>query len=362
MKNTKLLALVVLGAAILAIVVGFWSSVTMVAVSAMLAYLLTPTVRLLHRKLKLPRAIAVLLVMGLLVGLVSGLVAYTVPSLIRELSSLISELTHLSKNMDSTLSEVVAWLEAANVPAPMIDSAVDALARLDEYLSTFLSGLLSTVLTISSGLINFIVIVIMMVYFLLDWEKIMTSFVNSFPGNMRSHVIRLRRESHGMFWSYVGSRCIISSIMALCTYVGLMIIGVPYAFLFAIMSFVLDFIPYFGSSLACIIEAVVALFTGGLSMAVKTVAFVLIVQQIEGNIIAPKIESRSVGIHPVTVLFSLMACEQLWGPVGMLVSTPLAALIKMILTEIRDFAFSTEEERASAPAAEPDEIPAAGSN
>ena len=248
-------------------------------------------------------------------------------------------------------------LEQASVPAPMIESAVETLARLDEYLSNFLRSLLSTVVTISSGVVDFIVIVIMMVYFLLDWEKIMTNFVNAFPGNMRSHVARLRTESHGMFWSYLGSRCIISSIMALCTYIGLMIIGVPYAFLFAIMSFVLDFIPYFGSTLACIIEAVVALFTGGVSMAVKTVIFVLIVQQVEGNIIAPKIASRSVGIHPVTVLFALMACEQLWGPIGMLVSTPLAALIKMILTEIRDFAFSTEEERASCPAAEPEEIP-----
>ena len=175
-KNTKLLALVVLGAAMLAIIVGFWSSVTMVAVSAMLAYLLTPTVRMLHRRFKLPRAIAVLVVMGLLVGIVSGLVAYTVPSLVRELSSLISELSHLSKNMDSTLGEVVAWLEEASVPAPMIESAVETLARLDEYLSNFLRSLLSTVVTISSGVVDFIVIVIMMVYFLLDWEKIMTSF------------------------------------------------------------------------------------------------------------------------------------------------------------------------------------------
>ena len=130
-------------------------------------------------------------------------------------------------------------------------------------------------------------------------------------------------------------------------------------FLFAITSFVLDFIPYFGSALACIIEAVVALFTGGLSMALKTVAFVLVVQQIEGNIVAPKLESRSVGIHPISVLFSLMACQQLWGPVGMLVSTPLAALVKMILSEIKDFAFSTDAERAAAPAHEPEtELPA----
>jgi predicted PurR-regulated permease PerM len=354
MKNTKLLALVILLLSILAIIVGFWGPVTMVAGAGVAAYLLTPLVRLLRKKLHLPRIVAVLLVIAALLGLVAGLAAYTVPALVRELSGLISELSHFSKNMDGTLADVVRWLQDSNVPQPMIDSALETLARLDEYLSRFLSGLLSTVLTISSGVVDFIVIVIMMIYFLLDWEKLMDGFVNAFPGNMRSHIVRLRLESHAMFWSYVGSRCIVCTIMALATYIGLSIIGLPYAFLFAITSFVLDFIPYFGSALACIIETVVALFTGGLSMALKTAVFVLIVQLIEGNIIAPKLESRSVGIHPITVLFSLLACQQLWGPVGMLVSTPLAALVKMVLGEIKDFALSTDEERAAAPAHEPD--------
>lgn len=360
MKNTKLLALVILLASILAIIVGFWGPVTMVAVSGVAAYVLMPLVRVLHKRLRLPRIAAVLLVIGALVGLVAGLAAYIVPVLISELSGLISELTHLSGNMETALAEVVQWLESYEVPQPLISSAVETLTRLDEYLSRFLSGLLSAVLTVSGGVVDFIIIVIMMIYFLLDWDKLLDSFVNAFPGNMRSHIVRMRRDTHSMFWGYMGSRCIISSLMALATYIGLSIIGVPYAFLFAITSFVLDFIPYFGSALACIIEAVVALFTGGLSMALKTVAFVLVVQQIEGNIVAPKLESRSVGIHPISVLFSLMACQQLWGPVGMLVSTPLAALVKMILSEIKDFAFSTDAERAAAPAHEPEsELPAA---
>lgn len=353
-KNTKLLALVILLASVLAIIVGFWDSVTMVAVSGVAAYLLTPLVRLLRKRLKLPKIIAVALVMLSLVGIAAGLVAYTVPSLVRELSALISELSHLASNMNSHLGDVVAWLQARSIPQPIIDSAIETLARLDEYLANFLRGLLSAVLTVSSGVVDFIVIVIMMVYFLLDWDKLVDNFINAFPGNMRVHMIRLRQESHDMFWSYVGSRCIVCCIMALAVYIGLSVIGVPYAFLFAMVSFVLDFIPYFGSALACIIEAVVALFTGGLSMAIKTVIFVLIVQQVEGNIIAPKIESRSVGIHPITVLFSLLACEQLWGPVGMLVSTPLAAMVKMVLGEIKDFAFSTDDQRAAAPAEDPE--------
>jgi len=353
-KNTKLLALIVLLASVLAIIVGFWDSVTMVAVAGVAAYLLTPLVRLLRKRLRLPKLIAVALVMLSLLGLAVGLVAYFVPSLVRELSSLISELSHLASNMSTHLGDAVTWLQNWNIPQPIIDSAIETLARLDQYLASFLSGLLSAVLTVSSGVVDFIVIVIMMVYFLLDWDKLVDNFVNAFPGNLRIHMIRLRQQSHDMFWSYVGSRCIVCCIMAAATYLGLSIIGVPYAFLFAIMSFVLDFIPYFGSTLACIIEAVVALFTGGLSMAVKTVIFVLIVQQVEGNIIAPKIESRSVGIHPITVLFSLLACEQLWGPVGMLVSTPLAALVKMVLAEIKDFAFSTDDQRAAAPADDPD--------
>ena len=131
--------------------------------------------------------------------------------------------------------------------------------------------------------------------------------------------------------------------MATVTYIGLSIIGVPYAALFAALSFVLDFIPYFGSTIAGIVEAVVATITGGIGLGITVAIFVLVVQQIEGNIVIPKVEGNATGLHPVTVMFSLLACNRIWGPMGMLISTPVAAVIKIIVKEMYNYIIDGEE-------------------
>ena len=129
-------------------------------------------------------------------------------------------------------------------------------------------------------------------------------------------------------------------------YIGLLIMGIKYALLFALMSFVLDFIPYFGSLLAGVIEIFYALLTGSLGLAVAVAIFVLVVQQLEGNIAAPKIQGDATGIHPITIMFALLACNVLWGPLGMLISTPIAIIVKAILSEVHNFLVSDDDNRS----------------
>jgi predicted PurR-regulated permease PerM len=131
--------------------------------------------------------------------------------------------------------------------------------------------------------------------------------------------------------------------MGVVTYIGLSIIGVPYAALFAALSFVLDFVPYFGSTIAGIIEAIVATMTGGIGLGITVAIFVLIVQQIEGNIVAPKVQGDATGLHPVTVMFALLACNRIWGPMGMLISTPVAAVVKIVVREMYNYLIDGEE-------------------
>ena len=100
------------------------------------------------------------------------------------------------------------------------------------------------------------------------------------------------------------------------------------------MSFVLDFVPYFGSILAGVLEAFFALITLGLGPAIAVGVFVLVVQQIEGNVVIPKIQGDQAGIHPITVMFAILASSELWGPAGMLIAVPIAAILKIVVTEV----------------------------
>ena len=132
--------------------------------------------------------------------------------------------------------------------------------------------------------------------------------------------------------------------MAVCTYIGLSVIGVHYALLFAVLSFVLDFIPYFGSIIAGVVEGFFALVTMGVGKALIVVIFVIVVQQIEGNVVVPKVQGDLAGIHPITVMFAILASNEIWGPVGMLISVPIAAIVKIIVREVYLYVVSPDDD------------------
>jgi len=197
------------------------------------------------------------------------------------------------------------------------------------------------------GVFDLVIVIIVTVYFMLDGKKLIDSFRNILPEKVLVRFNRITTTTNDLTWKYIRSRVILSAGMAIVTYIGLTIMGVKYALLFAALSFVLDFIPYFGSIIAGVIEAVYALITGGLGLGIAVGIFVLVVQQIEGNIVAPKLQSDVTGIHPVTVMFALLACNRLWGPVGMLISTPVAVIVKTVATEIYDYVISPDDPGSS---------------
>ena len=98
--------------------------------------------------------------------------------------------------------------------------------------------------------------------------------------------------------------------------------------------------------------------TGGVALAVKVLIFVLVVQQVEVNVVAPKLQGKSVDLHPIWVMFSLLACSELWGPVGMLISTPVAAVVKTALRELYYYMIGDEKRSAVAAAVAETAVPA----
>ena len=94
--------------------------------------------------------------------------------------------------------------------------------------------------------------------------------------------------------------------MFVVTLIGFLCFGLEYALLLAFVAFFLDFIPYIGSIIAGIVAAASAFISGGIGLAFWVLVFVICVQQIEGNIIMPKFQAKSVDVHPLAVIFSLL--------------------------------------------------------
>ena len=344
LKNTKLFVLAFLVIAFTAGILTFWDTLLTFLFSAVVAYLLNPLVKLVMKKADCKRGPAVAVTLAIVITILSLLISLTLPYLIQQISGLIQDLQTYANNFDDLVFSVMRYLRHLHVPEEVIQLAADLIAQSDTYILSFALNLLTSVVNLSLQIFDLVVIIIVMVYFMLDGPKLIQDLIGFLPAVIGDKVAHIFSEANQIGKKYIKSRFKISGCMATAIFIGLKCFGIQYAFVFAIMSFCLDFIPYFGSIIGSIIEIFYALITGGISFAAGVAVYVLIVQQIEGNILAPKIEGNATGIHPITVLFSLLAVNQIFGPLGMLISTPLAAILKIIFGELFHYVVAPDDE------------------
>lgn len=357
LKNTKMLVLILLIIGFVAGLLTFWDVLTSFLVAALFAYLLNPMANYIVGHARLKRGVAVAIVFLLFIIILTFIVSVTAPSLISQLSDLLGELRRYASGLDSIMATVNGYMEQLHIPPQVVDTISSLISQSDTYILSFVGSILTSAVSLSMQIFDLIVFVILLIYFMLDGPALLHAFVNILPESARDRVWSILREADDLTWKYLKSRCVVSGGMGIVTFIGLKIMGIKYALLFAIISFVLDFIPYFGSFIACVIEVFYALLTGSFSLALTVLIFVLVVQQIEGNIIAPKVQGDAAGIHPITVMFALLACNRIWGTLGMLISTPVAAIVKLIIREMYDYVISPDLPAAPAAAAEADAAP-----
>lgn len=343
MKQNKTLLIAALLVLAVFAVWRLWDVCMLFMTAMIIAYLLGPLARLFHRRLHLRRGLAVGLVLFLFLFLVVLLFSLTLPRIVTQAGALLTDIRIYSNNFDELVSSAVSYLERLNLPPSVIETAAGFLAQSDGYIAGFLNSIVSSLAGVPMRLFDGIVVFILVFYFMLDGEMLKDKLISLLPQRFGGRVRLMLSESNRLTWAYIRTRCLISFGMAVVTYVGLSLMGLQYAYIFAALSFLLDFIPYFGSIIAGVVEGFFALITGGVGLAVGVVIFVLIVQQIEGNVVAPKLQGSAVGLHPVTVLFAMLASNAIWGPVGMLISVPVAAILKIIAKEIYTYLMSAAE-------------------
>ncbi len=340
MKSNKLVVLI---CTLLLFVWGlwrFWTVLNPFFAAIILAFLLSPLSSLLIKKLKFPRLLAILITIIILLSIIVLILSTVTSYAVRQMSSLASDLIKYASNYDRLVEDLGSFLASLHLPDEILSSLSNLLKGSDSYIASFLQSVISSIISFSAGLFDIIITLILTTYFMLDGSKIVKYIIGLFPIRTREVITRSLSKIARLTWRYFRTRVIISLGMGIVTYIGLLIMGIKYALLFAIISFILDFIPYFGSIIAGVIEIFYALISGSLGLAIAVAVFVIVVQQIEGNVVAPKIQGNATGIHPIVIMFALLACNQIWGPLGMLISTPIAIIFKTLFSEVHKYLVS----------------------
>ena len=144
-------------------------------------------------------------------------------------------------------------------------------------------------------------------------------------------------RTNNIFFNFLAGQLIDGVIIGVITSIAMSILGVKYAVLLGFMIGIFNLIPYFGAIIAVVIAALITLLTGGLTQALLMVVIVTVLQQIDANIINPKILGNSLKISPLLVIFAVSVGGAYFGFWGMFLSVPIIAVIKLLLTDYIEY-------------------------
>lgn len=196
-------------------------------------------------------------------------------------------------------------------------------------------------LSVAAGIFNFFVSIIVSAYLLLERGEIL-KFLRKlsnaiFEENVCKNVAKYFHNTNEIFLKFLASQLLDAIVVGILASIAMKILGVKYAILLGIMIGIFNMIPYFGAIIAVIIAAIITFITGGFSQAAWMIVIVTILQQIDANIINPKIVGESLKISPLLVIFAVTIGGAYFGVLGMFLAVPVVAVIKVLIGDFIEF-------------------------
>lgn len=314
-------------------------------VAAVLAYALTPLVDRLDALAggRMPRFVAVLLVELLLLLVLLGVVLLMVPILAKELPQLREQVPVLLERLDGWLQPLLApfgikfSLDLATIK-PVVMKYLNA--NLEETLGSLLASLKiggSVALTVFG---NLILIPVALFYLLLDWKRFVARVTELVPPHLRGRYDSFMAESDGVLGQYLRGQLLVMLILAVYYSVALSLFGLDVALPVGIFTGLAIFVPYVGFGLGLMLAALAGLLEFAVSDGLSKVIVMLVVvyglgQLIESFFLTPRLVGERIGLHPLVVIFALLAFGQLFGFVGVLVALPASAVLLVAVRRMR---------------------------
>jgi sporulation integral membrane protein YtvI len=294
-----------------------------------LAYLINPVIEWLEKH-KFNRRWAIALTFGLTIIIVVLTLFLVLPLAYNETARLMVILPGKMSQLDSFLQNVRQHFQTSGLPekvAYVIDEHLgNGEVYVAEKLKTSLDNLPKKLASFSPYLLS----PVLAIYFLADWKRIQLAFMRLVQQKWRLEWQRLWLDISHVVRCFIRGNLVVAVIVGVLVGIGVKLIGMDYALIIGLICGITDLIPYFGPLIGAV-PAILLGFTKSSMMALEVGLVIIFVQQLEGNIISPKIMGDSVGLHPLWVVFALLAGEELAGFWGIFFSVPIAAVIRVIL-------------------------------
>lgn len=249
---------------------------------------------------------------------------------------------------NTAIARLNALPEDSILKSQQVEDAVKSIGEaiqnidLKQYISTEkITGYVKSVIGVASGIFDVFVSIVVSVYILLQRNQIIGFFgkltMAIFDKKTCNKIGEYIDSTNRIFFKFISSQLLDGIIVGILVTIAMSIIGVKYAVLLGFMIGLFNVIPYFGAIIAVAISILITLITGGLSQTLIMTVVVILLQQIDSNIINPKIIGNSLEISPLLVIFAVTVGGAYFGVLGMFLAVPVAAVLKIVVNDWLEF-------------------------
>ncbi|WP_312326248.1 AI-2E family transporter [Stenotrophomonas sp.] len=285
------------------------------------------------------RNTGVVLVFLAMVLVITAALLILVPMIERQISTLIAAIPQVQQWLmqnaipwfeQKTGMEIMPWLE----PDRLIDWVRSHWEQAGGVAKTFFGYVSRSGFAMVTWVVNILLLPILAFYFLRDWDKLVERVASTIPRNHVGTITKLARESNDVLGAFIRGQFLVMVALGLIYAIGLSLVGLKLGLLIGLVAGLISFIPYLGATTG-IVMAVLAALVQAQGFDLKLLILVGVVftvgQLLESYVLTPRIVGDKIGLHPVAVIFAVMAGGQLFGFLGMLLALPVAAVSNVLL-------------------------------
>jgi predicted PurR-regulated permease PerM len=297
--------------------------------AAVLAFALSGPVDMLTQRVRsrLLAIVSTYLAVGIVV--VGGLTVIAGP-FVSQATDLAAALPQYATDLQARAPEVQLALGQYGIDSDIDQLKAQAVTAIEQGGTEVLKNLVGTLAEVGAVILDIVLALVISFYLLLDGQRIGGRSLGLIPSQHRAKAVFLKDNVARVLGGYLRGQLVLSLIIGVLAGVGCALLGLPYAVVIGVLAALFELVPMFGPILSVIPAVLVALF-----MPFPTVIWVLllflVIQQIENNVLAPRISGHAVGLHPLGAMFALLAGFQLAGLLGALFAVPLAGVLWVLL-------------------------------
>lgn len=311
-----------------------------------IAFILFPTCRKLetaYSRFKLAfisshsRGFAITTIYLAALSIVVGFFWILLPMVFTSITELVKQLPHIIEKVGTYLYSVEI---AGYSMKPLLDN-ITIYDVMSVFNITTVQEIVNSLAGFSMGIINVFLSIIISIYILADRSSILNGtekfFTLIMPKDKKAVFVKYVRHSFTIMYRYIYCQLLDVVIVFTLSFIALGILGVQYAPVLAMFIGVFNIIPYFGATIACALAALLTALTDSLSAGIVVVIVLIVLQQLDANLIQPKLVKDTLKVKPFWVLCGVLVGGGLFGMIGILLAVPVMALVKIVFEDIYDY-------------------------